>query len=145
MTPPSETMAVRQWTIALPPGTRLLSANGREHWAARAAVTASLRNAAGWLARAQKIPRLDRAHVLAVYEPPDRRRRDPANLYPSVKACVDGLTDAGAWADDDADHVAGPDMRLGPVCPGGRLVLTVTELPAALARQAATRKEDPDA
>ena len=132
---------MRQWTIELPAGTRLLSANGREHWAVRAAVTASLRNAAGWLARAQKIPRLDHAHVLAVYEPPDRRRRDPANLYPSVKACVDGLTDAGAWADDDAAHVSGPDMRLGPVHPQGRLTLTVTELPAR-ARQAIKPRED---
>ena len=125
----SEVLTVtRQWTIELPPGTQLLSANGREHWRHRAEVTAALRQAAGWLAYAQKIPRLDRAHVLAVYHPPDRRRRDPANLYPSVKACVDGLTDAGAWADDDAAHVAGPDMRLGDVWPGGRLVLTITEL-----------------
>ena len=140
MTLPSD----RQWTITLPAGTRLLSANGREHWAQRAAVTASLRHAAGWLARAQHIPRLDRAHVLAVYEPPDRRRRDPANLYPSVKACVDGLTDAGAWVDDDAEHVAGPDMRLGDVCPGGRLILTITELCPARARHAIT-KENPNA
>lgn len=121
----------RQWVIGLPAGTKLLSANGREHWRARAAVTAELRRTAGWLARVQKIPRLERAHVLAVYHPPDRRRRDPANLYPSVKACVDGLTDAGAWADDDASHLAGPDMRLGDVVRGGRLVLTITELEAS--------------
>ena len=136
------TRPFRQWAIALPPGTRLLSANGREHWRQRAAVTAELRRTAGWLAKAQKIPRLERAHVLAVYEPPDRRRRDPANLYPSVKACVDGLTDAGAWADDDAAHVTGPDMRLGPVCRWGRLTITITELPAR-ARQAIRKENNP--
>lgn len=138
-------MTSRQWVIELPAGTKLLSSNDREHWRARARETASLRETAAWLARAQKIPRLDRAHVLATYWPPDRRRRDPANLYPSVKACVDGLTDAGVWADDDAAHVTGPDMRLGEVCPGGRLVLIVTELSpeqvhdhAARARRAIT-------
>jgi crossover junction endodeoxyribonuclease RusA len=130
MIPRSEELAAgRQWVIGLPAGTPLLSSNGREHWAARARQTASLRETAGWLARAQKIPRLERAHVLATYHPPDRRRRDPANLYPSVKALVDGLTDAGAWIDDDAAHVSGPDMRLGEVVPRGRLVLTITELP----------------
>lgn len=122
----------RTWTVDMRPGTALLSANGREHWAAKARRTRALRDAAAWLARQQRIPRLNRAHVLAVYEPPDRRRRDPANLYPAVKACLDGFTDAGVWADDDAAHVLGPDMRLSAtVCAGGRLLLTITELEPA--------------
>src|SRR6266702_423179 len=126
----------RQWVIELPAATKLLSSNGREHWRVRARETAGLRETAAWLARMQRIPRLERAHVLARYHPPDRRRRDPANLYPSVKACVDGLTDAGVWADDDAAHVTGPDMRLGQVQPPGRLVLTITEMPLAIAKEA---------
>ena len=80
-------------------------------------------------ARAARVPRLERAHVLAEYQPPDGRRRDPANWYPSFKACIDGLIDAGVLPDDDAAHLDGPDMRLGEPYPKGRLVLTVTELP----------------
>jgi len=121
----------RTFTIAMPAGMELLNANDRDgHWARRRRVTAALRESAGWLARCQRIPPLSRAHVLAVYEPPDRRRRDAANLYPSVKACVDGLIDAGMLPDDDSAHLDGPDMRIGGTCRGGRLVLYVTELTA---------------
>ncbi|MGH3503177.1 MAG: hypothetical protein ACRDQA_20120, partial [Nocardioidaceae bacterium] len=74
------------------------------------------------------IPHLQRAHIVAVYQPPDRRRRDPANLYPAVKACVDGLVDARVLPDDDAAHVVGPDMRLAPIARGGRLTLHITDL-----------------
>ena len=109
----------------------LLNSNDRDgHWARRKRITEALREAAGWAARAERIPRLKRAYVLGVYEPPDRRRRDPANLYPSFKACVDGLVDARVLPDDDAAHLDGPDMRLGAVCRRGRLVLHVTELAA---------------
>ena len=120
----------RTWVIELPSGLELLNANDRDgHWARRKRVTEALRAAAGWLARKQQVPPMRRAHVLAVYEPPDRRRRDPANLYPSVKACVDGLVDAGVLPDDDATHLDGPDMRLGPTHPRGRIVLHITEVP----------------
>ena len=125
-------MTGRTWIIQVPPGTPLLSANGREHWAVKARRTRQLRYLGFCLARQQRIPRLARAHVLATYRPPDRRRRDPANMYPTVKAMLDGLTDAGVWADDDAAHVLGPDMRLSPIpCPGGSLFLHITELEPA--------------
>jgi crossover junction endodeoxyribonuclease RusA len=119
----------RTWVIELPAGIELLNANQRHSWRYKARVTAELRRTAGWAARAARVPRLERAHVLAEYQPPDGRRRDPANWYPSFKACIDGLIDAGVLPDDDAAHLDGPDMRLGEPYPKGRLVLTVTELP----------------
>lgn len=108
----------------------LLNANDRNHWARHHRVTRHLRYTAAWLTRSQHIPALGRAHIVAVYEPPDRRRRDPANLYPSVKACVDGLVDAGVLPDDDAAHLEGPDMRLGARERHGlgRLVLHIREV-----------------
>jgi crossover junction endodeoxyribonuclease RusA len=125
----------RTFTIALPAGMELLNANDRDsHWARRRRITGALREAAAWLARQQRIPALPRARILGVYEPPDRRRRDPANLYPSFKACVDGLVDAGVLLDDDAAHLDGPDMRLGEACRQGRLVLHITELAAIAGR-----------
>lgn len=36
---------------------------------------------------------------------PTRRRFDPANSSPTVKALVDGLTDAGWWTDDNSDVI----------------------------------------
>lgn len=123
-------MTGRVFVITMPAGLELLNANDRDsHWGRRKKIAGTLRATAGWLARQQRIPRLERAHIWGVYEPPDRRRRDPSNYLPSFKHCIDGFTDAGVFADDDAVHVDGPDMRLGPVYPKGRLVLTITELP----------------
>ena len=126
--PPAAGGTPRTWTIALPAGTELLNSNDRLHWRAKARITAELRRTAGWLAQAARVPHLERVHILAVLEPPDRRRRDPANIYPAVKACVDGLVDVRVLDDDDAEHLDGPDMRLGGVHPGGRLVLIITEM-----------------
>ena len=114
----------------MPAGMDLLNANDRDgHWARRSRITTGLRQIAGWTARAQGVPPLQRAHILAVYEPPDKRKRDAANLYPSFKACIDGIvTDAGVLPDDDAAHLDGPDMRIGKKHPRGRLVLHITEV-----------------
>jgi len=40
-------------------------------------------------------------------------RYDPNNLAHTTKACVDGFVDAGILADDDWNHVIGPDHRHG--------------------------------
>lgn len=126
----------RQWVIPPMTGTRL-TANDRPHWAQRARATAEWRGlACGW-AKSLRIPRLARAHILAEWLPYDRRDRDPANAYPMVKACVDGIAiDAGVLVDDSARYLDGPDMRLGAVwrlTPGHGLAtlrITITEVPA---------------
>lgn len=43
--------------------------------------------------------------VMVTVFPPTRRKMDPANLYPTVKPLIDGLTDSGWWADDNFDHL----------------------------------------
>jgi crossover junction endodeoxyribonuclease RusA len=40
-------------------------------------------------------------------------RWDPNNLWPTVKAIVDGMVEAGVLVDDDHKHLIGPDMRRG--------------------------------
>lgn len=119
----------RQWVLDFPRPDEWISANERTHWAVKAAKTRAWRAAAAVHARAARIPRLDRAHVLAEVCMTDHRRRDALNWAPTVKAAVDGLTDAGCWVDDDAAHVVGPDLRIGPAVKGrARLRLTITEL-----------------
>jgi len=93
----------------------MLSANDRMHWRPKAAITARWRADARVLAQAARVPHLERIRVVVEWLPPDRRRRDPANLAPVAKAVVDGLVDAGLVADDDHRHVTGPDLRLGEV------------------------------
>lgn len=130
----TDLITARSWVIEMP-RMRLLNSNHRVHHMTRYRLTRALRDAACLKARTSGVPRLNRAHVLAVYVPPTRRRVDPANYYPSVKAAIDGLRDAGVLIDDDAAHLDGPDMRLGDVertenrkSHIGRLVLTITEL-----------------
>ncbi|MGA5764507.1 hypothetical protein [Nonomuraea bangladeshensis] len=120
---------LRRWTLTLPAGLELLNTNQRPHWRVRAERTKKLREAAAWEARKAAVPRLGRAHILGEFRPPNRRRRDVANLYPSFKACVDGLVDALVLPDDDDTHLLGPDMRLGKLAAGAQLVLHITELP----------------
>jgi crossover junction endodeoxyribonuclease RusA len=117
----------RTWRIDMPCGP-LLTSNQRLHHQAKARLTRQLRGEAKLLALAAKIPALERVHVYAYVIPPDRRKRDPANWYPSVKAAIDGLTDAGVIPDDDAAHLLGPDMRLGVAMP------PCNHLPAPIAK-----------
>jgi hypothetical protein len=91
-------------------------------------ITRQLRGDAAVLARHAKIPRLERARIDCVYEPPDRRRRDAANWHDTAKPLTDGLVDAGVLDDDDSTRLDGPFMHIGDVHPGGRIVLHITEL-----------------
>ena len=127
-------------TITLPAGLDLINSNHRLHPKARARLTKTIRDAAhqtvtetpdlmAALEAAGDSPLFARAHILGVLCPSTYgRRRDPANWYPSFKAAVDGLVDAGLLDDDDHTRVVGPDMRLGHKVKGGQLVLVVRPL-----------------
>ncbi|GAQ68579.1 hypothetical protein PV735_15335 [Streptomyces turgidiscabies] len=121
-----EGMTGRQFRVALPPRLTLLNANQRLHHHKRAEITRVLRRAAWAASRA--VPHLERVHIIGVLHPEDRQRRDPANWYPSFKACIDGLVDQGVLDDDDHTRVVGPDMRMGHVVEGARLVLHIRDL-----------------
>lgn len=111
------------------PAREWLTSNGRYHWADRARRTAAVRRRA-WAAaiahresggRRHRRPWYEgRVRVTATVQGRTRVRTDPANTYPTVKACLDGMTDAGVWEDDDSTHVVGPDMRLGEPDPSLR-------------------------
>ncbi|MFI5687841.1 hypothetical protein [Streptomyces sp. NPDC051636] len=131
----------RPYTITLPAGMKLLNANQRMHHKPKAKLTAAIRDAAmeavsdnpalmDALAAAKPGPLYQRAHILGILRPATARRADPANWYPSFKAAVDGLVDAGLFDDDDHTRVVGPDMRLGEKTKGGQLVLVVHGLAA---------------
>lgn len=131
--------ARRTFTVVLPTGLRLLNANRRLHHHDKRRLTKDLRLAAmeavsdspslmDALADAAPGPLFQRVHILGIVRPATRRRADPANWYPSFKACVDGLVDAGVVEDDDHTRVIGPDMRIGSLIKGGQLILLLREL-----------------
>lgn len=90
-----------------------MSANDRMHWAVKAKRTKALRAKTRLLARHLK-PARGPVHVTAFIAYPRAGKADPGNASPTVKAILDGLTDAGYWPDDDHRHVIGPDYRRGP-------------------------------
>jgi hypothetical protein len=121
---------LRTFTIALPPGLRLLSLNDRLHWRERNSRAQELKRAAWVMALNAKVPRLERVSVVVEYQPPDRRRRDGDNISPSGKAALDGIVAAKVLAGDDKRYVTGTFCTIGEVFPRGRLVLHLTEVAA---------------
>lgn len=106
------------------------TSNQRLHHMERARRTKHVRTLAGWAAR-NLTPVTGTVHVHAHVSAPKRTRADVGNTYPTVKAVIDGLTDAGVWADDNDDHLIGPDMRrAAPTGTPGmyRIRLTITPL-----------------
>jgi len=127
------------FVIPLPVGLELINSNESQHRARRARIVKVIRGKAqeavsecpalmAALAAAKPGPLFQRAHVLGILHPDTNGRRDPANWYPSFKAAVDGLVDAGLFDDDDHTRVVGPDMRLGKVVKRSQLVLVVRGL-----------------
>lgn len=127
-----------------------INANDRLHHHAKAKLTADLRRrgAAMWAqARALGVEPMERAEVTAWVTWPDARRRDDANLYPTVKALIDGMTSgpnhkrAGEWVgilpDDDAKHLpaltfrrAGVERKLNKPSPQVRIELAFEDVAA---------------
>ena len=129
----------RSWTVTIPAPVGLnragkrttlwLNTNDRMHWSRRSQLTKAWRLAGRAAATKAAIPPLDRAHVTATFHKTRAGRWDPANLYPTVKAAIDGaLVDTNILEDDDADHLTGPDMRAGEPRDTPCLVLTITDL-----------------
>jgi len=104
----------------------LLTANQRKHRMAVANSTKILRHAAALNARSAHAPIFTVAHVTVHIAWPDRRRRDRLNIAPTIKACIDGFTDAELWADDDDTHILGPDFRTDPELSGIKGVTRLT-------------------
>jgi Holliday junction resolvase RusA-like endonuclease len=48
----------------------------------------------------------ERAHITITWVAKDKRRRDPDNLFASMKPYIDGLVEAGLIEDDSAMHVS---------------------------------------
>jgi crossover junction endodeoxyribonuclease RusA len=104
-------------TVELAQPSRTMSMNDRLHWRARHRLTKAWRNAAHVAALEQlgTSPSARRRQPCMVrIDFPVRApgaRRDPHNLAPTIKACIDGLVDAGVWSDDTDEFVVVLDPR----------------------------------
>lgn len=92
------------------PRDLILTSNQRLHPQVKAKKTKALRTLA--MSEAEGLRGLQPCRVIAWLGFPDRRRRDPNNWWPTIKALMDGLVDAGVWPDDDHTIIQGPDHRI---------------------------------
>lgn len=74
------------------------------HWV-RAKLTREWREAFGWLARAERLPPLAWASIIAQPSQKGGRLQDAGGCAPAVKAAVDGIVDAGVLPDDSPEYV----------------------------------------
>lgn len=106
------------WQLPLSIRTPPLSANGREHWRVKADTTAALRFEAKVRVRAANLPKCTRIQFRLVYQPADRRRRDPSNFMPTQKPLLDGVVDSGIIPDDCPPYVDELMPKILPPQPG---------------------------
>jgi hypothetical protein len=88
----------------------LISANDRMHHMEKARRTRAIRDMAHVMARFVRPAPMQRARcdVLVKWSKLSRKR-DVANLHPTVKAAIDGIVgDYGLLPADDDDHLQGP-------------------------------------
>lgn len=132
----------RGYTLQLPAGLPLLNSNQRPHHRQKAKLTAAIRAAAfaavhehpelmTALRAAGPEPLMQHAHMVGIVHPQRRGRFDPPNWWPSFKAFIDGLVDAGVLEDDDHTRLIGPLMVPGQPVKGGQLEIRFREITAA--------------
>lgn len=96
--------AAREWTLTVRDRPRSLNAERTAHWTLHSVQTANERRAWFVEARNAKVPPL--AAVTITAQPNYAEgQQDTGNCYPTIKAAIDGLVDAGIIADDTGEYV----------------------------------------
>lgn len=113
------------FTIAAP--ADFLNSNQRLHRMAAAKLTKAWREAGRQAVDMAWEPYVGKVHITAHIWKPRAGRYDANNLWPTVKAAIDGVVDSGLLVDDDHLHVVGPDMRHGGKGPAA-LVIHIKEV-----------------
>ena len=115
--------------IELPPGLPLLNANDRIHYRSRSKITEQLRSEACRAAKAEHWLPFGKVRVRCIFRAPDNRRRDVSNLFPSFKAVLDGIVDAGVLKDDNDKFVREFTIVRGENLPKlGQLIIQIIEV-----------------
>lgn len=118
-------MSIQTVTVGAP--GPFATTNQRHHWSVRNKITQAWRTAAAWQARADRLkPVAGPVHIEAQICRADSRRFDLDGHAPTVKACVDGLRDAGVLPEDDTRHVPSLTLTAGPKSEVACIVLTLT-------------------
>lgn len=85
----------------------MLSANDRFHFRKVASLTKQLRRLAYYQTKKPSNPfsKENPCLVIVTIHPPTKKRMDPPNWYPTIKALLDGMVDRGVFTDDNSDVI----------------------------------------
>lgn len=113
-------------TVTAP--AKWLGTNQRDHFHQRAIATRTWREAAAWAAKGQHLPALGMGPVAvcATVHRSDARKFDLDGVTPTIKACIDGLRDAGVLAEDHWGVITELTIRRGEQWADAALVLSIT-------------------
>lgn len=75
---------------------------------------AAAKEQAGWAIKAAHIHPIVGANIVLHWLIPNRGRRDPDNLAPTMKVCLDALVAQGILPDDSWVHVPAATCRIHP-------------------------------
>lgn len=102
-------------------GNEMISSNDRMHPHVKAELTAHLRKLSAETARrtyehteCTQFSDKNPCYVGVIVYPPSKRRMDAPNWYPTAKALIDGLTDAGIFDDDNNKVITSTTFVPGP-------------------------------
>lgn len=102
-------------------GNEMISSNDRLNKYVRAELTAHLRKLSTEVAfKTYEHPErtmfsdISPCYIGVIVCPPTKRRMDAPNWYPTIKALIDGLTDAGIFEDDNNNVIKSTTFVPGP-------------------------------
>lgn len=107
--------------LIFPWPSRVLSPNGRSHWATKAKAVKAMRTLAFYATKESKLHPLTSFRL--VFCPPTNRARDLDNLIASMKPALDGM--AQAWGVNDSTFRF--TAEIGEIVPGGRVIVEAGE------------------
>lgn len=119
-----EAVNPRAWTLLVPLPVWTVNQSRNHHHHREAALVKEYRSTTRMLARAARIPHLDRIAVEFTPHGP-AIRQDTAACAPAAKACLDGLVDAGVLDDDRPEFVPTVNFHAPRRGPHGLFVLIV--------------------
>ena len=112
--------------VRKPPMT--LNEQRRAHWQTVRRAKAEAEQHIWVVAKAARLPAMQKVHVEVIWFAPDKRARDADALSPFLKAALDALVKCGVLEDDNYRHV--PRVTLGIEIDRAkpRIEITLTEL-----------------
>ena len=116
-------MTERTWTIEWLGRPQSLNAERAGNRFKSSAMTKQVRFDCKVLTRIAKVPKLSAMKIIATPVYPDGRwHTDVGNVYPTVKAAIDGIVDAGVVPDDKAKYLRELTFRPPTVEKGSMLL-----------------------